>query len=102
MRRLIFALGVLVGLTALLSAGSPLLAQTERSDASAQPPSTDLLAKSQVRPKGDPVSGPAITDVCTYAVSQSTGTLVPGTFDTGNNCFVACTTTIDLPFSYQL
>src|SRR5689334_8202072 len=102
MRRLIFALGVLLGLTALLSAGSTLLART--AGVQAQPLSINSSVKSQVgsvETHGD-ASVPAITNVCTYAVSQSTGTLVPGTSDIGNHCFVACTTPIDLPFSYQL
>jgi hypothetical protein len=47
-------------------------------------------------PSTDTVSVPA-GEICTYVINTGTGTIVPGTTDTGNHCD-DCTTSIALPF----
>ncbi|MFL5732660.1 MAG: hypothetical protein ACJ78Q_05605 [Chloroflexia bacterium] len=92
MRRLYFVVGMLVGLAALLLVSTALSPQP----AGAQLPSTIPGAVAQSQPKH------ADAEVCTYAVSSSTGSvIVPGTTDIGNSCD-DCMTTIVLPFAYQL
>jgi hypothetical protein len=92
MRRLYFVVGMLVGLGALLAVSVGLSAQT----AGAQLPAGVAGAAANAQPKQ-----PAV-DVCTYAVTSSTGnTIDPGTTDIGNSCD-DCMTTIALPFAYQL
>ena len=65
-----------------------------------------LVAKIDPDPAGSPVPPAPTPGACAnvdYAISQSTGSIVPGTTDVGNHCdFIGCTTGINLPFPFTL
>jgi hypothetical protein len=78
----------------------------QRYDASAPPPPSPTGTPPTNTPTSPPTHTPTVTPTICGATSEYTyatgsGTIVPGTTDTGNHCD-DCLTTITLPFSYVL
>ena len=88
MRRFYLASGIVVGLLALIAASLALFAW-------------QASAESQQYPLFDGPTATPTTLACTYSVVEATGTIVPGTDDTGNHCD-DCTTEVFLPFPVSL
>jgi hypothetical protein len=83
---------------ALLGQYKRFIAQSGRSIADLSGNGAGRATASSVVPSG---GTPNVCNSVPYAITQSTGAVVPGTVDTGNHCD-DCTTLITLPFPFRL